>query len=89
MNSSLVLLIRHFFGRFFDNEIVSQSGDMRTNVVQALGLVAVPGMFVSFYMLPQRVRFDQPFALVGSAILNEAVKLLDRGQESRRIQENA
>jgi hypothetical protein len=62
MNSSLLLLIRHFFGRFFDNEIVSQSGDMRTNVVQALGLVAVPGMFVSFYMLPQRVRFDRPFA---------------------------
>ncbi|HEY1340459.1 MAG TPA: hypothetical protein VGF59_23265 [Bryobacteraceae bacterium] len=61
MNSSFLLLVRHFFGRFFDNDIVSQSGDMRTNVVQALGLVAVPGMFVSFYMLPQRVRFDQPF----------------------------
>ena len=26
------LLVRHFFGRFFDNEIVSQTGDMRTNV---------------------------------------------------------
>jgi hypothetical protein len=61
MNSSFVLLVRHFFGRYFDNDIVSQSGDMRTNMVQALGLVAVPGMFVSFYMLPQRVRYDQPF----------------------------
>ena len=58
----LKLLVRHFFGRFFDNEIVSQSGDMRTNVVQAFGLVATPGIFVPFYMIPQRARFDHPFA---------------------------
>ncbi len=61
MNASMVLLVRHFFGRFFDNEIVSQQGDMRTNVVQALGLLAVPGMFLPFYMLPQRVSFRLPF----------------------------
>ncbi|MEO8370082.1 MAG: hypothetical protein ABI806_12855 [Candidatus Solibacter sp.] len=59
---NLNLLVRHFFGRFFDNEIVSQQGDMRTNVVQAFGLVATPGMFVPFYMIPQRARFDHPFA---------------------------
>ena len=58
----LRLLVRHFFGRFFDNEIVSQNGDMRTNVVQAFGLVATPGIMVPFYMLPQRARFDHPFA---------------------------
>lgn len=62
MRSSFALLVRHFFGRLFDNEIVSQTGDMRTNMVQALGLAAVPGMFVAFYMLPLRLRFDQPFA---------------------------
>ncbi|MCU1236234.1 MAG: hypothetical protein JWP63_4201 [Candidatus Solibacter sp.] len=56
------LLTRHFFGRFFDNEIVSQTGDMRTNVVQAFGLVATPGIFVPFYMIPQRARYDHPFA---------------------------
>jgi hypothetical protein len=56
------LLVRHFFGRFFDNEIVSQTGDMRTNVVQAFGLIATPGIFVPFYMIPQRARFDHPFA---------------------------
>ena len=54
--------MRHFFGRFFDNEIVSQSGDMRTNVVQAFGLVATPALMVPFYMIPQRARFDHPFA---------------------------
>ena len=59
---SFLLLVRHFFGRFFDNEIVSQQGDMRTNVVQAFGLVATPGIFVPFYMIPQRARYDQPFA---------------------------
>jgi hypothetical protein len=59
--NSFGLLVRHFFGRFFDNEIVSQHGDMRTNVVQAFGLVATPGIFVPFYMIPQRVRFDRPF----------------------------
>src|SRR5664280_1206306 len=58
----LGLLVRHFFGRFFDNEIVSQRGDMRTNVVQAFGLVATPGLMVPFYMIPQRARFDHPFA---------------------------
>ena len=61
MNSSFLLLVRHFFGRFFDNEIVSQTTDMRTNVVQALGLIASPGMFLPFYMIPQHVRFDRPF----------------------------
>jgi len=35
---------------------------MRTNVVQAFGLVATPGIFVPFYMIPQRARFDHPFA---------------------------
>ena len=43
MRSAFTLLVGHFLGRFFDNEIVSQEGDMRTNVVQALGLVGRPG----------------------------------------------
>ena len=59
---AFMVLVRHFFGRFFDNEIVAQEGDMRTDVVQALGFVAVPGMFAAFAMLPTGVRFDQPFA---------------------------
>lgn len=61
MNSAFLLLVRHFFGRFFDNEIVSQTSDSRTNVVQALGLFAAPGIFLPFYMIPQHVRFDRPF----------------------------
>jgi len=59
--NAFLLLVRHFFGRFFDNDIVAQDSDMRTNVVQALGFVAVPGMFVAFSMLPAAPRFDRPF----------------------------
>ncbi len=61
MGGAFGLLLRHFFGRFFDNEIVSQQGDLRTSVVQVIGLFAVPGIFLPFYMLPQQVRFDLPF----------------------------
>src|SRR4051794_34200702 len=59
---SFLLLVQHFFGRFFDNDIVTQDADMRTNAVQALGFVAVPGIFASFPMLATGVRFDRPFA---------------------------
>ena len=70
MRSTFALLVNHFVGRFFDNEIVSQQGDMRTNMVQALGLVAVPGMFVAFALLPMGLRFDQPFAHHGQLLAN-------------------
>lgn len=70
MRSAFALLVRHFFGRFFDNEIVSQEGDMRTNMVQALGLVAVPGMFAAFSLLPMGLTFDQPFARQGGLLAN-------------------
>jgi hypothetical protein len=56
----LPLLARHFFGRLFDNEIVTGSSDMRTNAVEALGIVASPGILVSFYTLPQGLRYDRP-----------------------------
>src|SRR3954454_5237292 len=59
---AFLLLVRHFFRRFFDNDIVTQDADMRTNAVQALGFVAVPGIFASFPMLATGVRFDRPFA---------------------------
>jgi hypothetical protein len=68
--NGFLLLTRHFFGRFFDNEIVSQDTDMRTNMVQALGFVAVPSMFAAFAMLPTPIRFDRPFAF-GWLLVND------------------
>jgi hypothetical protein len=62
VNHRFGMLATHFLGRFFDNEIVSQESNMRTNAVQALGLASSPGMLVAFFMLPQQLRWDQPFA---------------------------
>ena len=70
MRSAFPLLVSHFFGRFFDNEIVSQEGDMRTNMVQALGLTAVPGMFVAFSLLPMGLSFDRLFDRHGGLLAN-------------------
>src|SRR3954468_1283182 len=67
---AFTLLVRHFFGRFFDNEIVTQESDMRTNVVQTLGFVAVPGMFAAFAMLPAGLRVDQPFDHGWAIVMN-------------------
>lgn len=48
------VLVRHFFGRFFDNEIVSPQGEILTNVTQTLALLATPGLLVAMYLLPHR-----------------------------------
>lgn len=53
--SQFLLLARHFFGRFFDNELVSRHGEMRVTVVQILAVLAVPGLFVSLYLMPRYV----------------------------------
>ncbi len=44
-------LVRHFFDRFFDNEIVSPNGDMQTNVVQVLSLLATPGLLTTLWLI--------------------------------------
>lgn len=36
-------LVRHFFGRFFDNEFVAQNSEMEVTVGKILALLAVPG----------------------------------------------
>ncbi|MEO8127497.1 MAG: hypothetical protein ABJF23_03510 [Bryobacteraceae bacterium] len=49
--SRFLALTRHFVARFFDNDAVSRQGEMQTSVVQLLGLLAVPGFFLCFYMM--------------------------------------
>lgn len=51
-----LLLTRHFFGRFFDNELVSRDSEMRVTVTQILALLAVPSIFAPFYLQPRYVR---------------------------------
>ena len=51
--SQFVQLARQFFSRFFDHELVSRSGDARGSVTQILALLAVPGFFVPFLLMPR------------------------------------
>ena len=46
----LVELTRHFFGRFFDNEFVSQKGESALGVAHFVVLLAAPG-FIYFFFL--------------------------------------
>jgi len=46
----LVDLTRHFFGRFFDNEFVSQKGESALGVAHFVILLAAPG-FIYFFFL--------------------------------------
>ena len=41
-------LARHFFARFFDNDLVSADGDMRSTVINILAILAAPGMLLPF-----------------------------------------
>jgi hypothetical protein len=54
-------LVRHFFDRFFDRELLSPQGEARTNVVQALGLLAVPSAFF--------VLIFQPLTMAGWSLI--------------------
>ncbi len=42
---TFVLLVRHFFDRFFDTESLSPQGDPHANISQTLGILAVPSAF--------------------------------------------
>ena len=44
-----MLLVRHFFGRFFDNELVSPHGEMNSSVGKILAVLASPGL-VCFWL---------------------------------------
>jgi len=45
-----VELTRHFFGRFFDNEFVSQGGESPLGLAHLLILLALPSVFYSFFV---------------------------------------
>jgi hypothetical protein len=45
----LVELTRHFFGRFFDNEFVSQTGESTLGVAHFVILLAAPGFIYFFF----------------------------------------
>ena len=44
-------LARHFFSRFFDNDLIAIDGDMRSTVVNILAMLAAPGMLLPFLFM--------------------------------------
>ena len=46
------VLIRHFFGRFFDNELVSTQGEAHATISKVIGLLAAPGL-ICFWLMPK------------------------------------
>lgn len=46
MGEQLRALIRHFFGRFFDNEFVAQNTEIQVTVTKLLALLASPGIIL-------------------------------------------
>jgi hypothetical protein len=53
-------LARHFFSRFFDNDLIAVDGDMRSTVVNILAMLAAPGMLLPFLFMSKysKLQFD-------------------------------
>jgi hypothetical protein len=48
MREQFAALVRHFFGRFFDNEFVAQNTEIQVTVTKMLALLASPGIILPF-----------------------------------------
>ncbi len=84
-------LVRHFFGRFFDNEFVAQNSDMQVTVTKLLALLASPGLLLPFFRwttylaldrLPDAARmpvlwFDRCFLISFAILVMGAVTVLE------------
>src|ERR1017187_7370373 len=68
-------LARHFFSRFFDNDLVAinaDDADMRATVVNILAMLAAPGMLLPFLFLSKYVKLqDAPMYVRDLASLGE------------------
>jgi hypothetical protein len=59
VRSQFPALVRHFFGRFFDNEFVAQNTDMEVTVTKILALLASPGLLLPFFRYRTYLALDQ------------------------------
>ena len=58
MRSQFIALVRHFFGRFFDNEFIAQNADVQVTVTKTLALLASPGMLLPFFRYTTYLALD-------------------------------
>src|SRR5258708_19915154 len=76
MGHLFVVLLRHFFGRFFDNELVSGEGDTSASFSKIIGAVAAPGL-VCFWLMPKyTVLAYEPAAVAEAASLPDKLLFL-------------
>jgi hypothetical protein len=68
-----VLLVRHFFDRFFDTESLSPQGDPHANINQILGILAVPS---AFFVLVCRPLSLWGWSLVGVRYLFLSISMI-------------
>jgi hypothetical protein len=85
------VLVRHFLGRFLENDVVSLGGDTLSRMVQVLCAVTVPGVVAALYLIPAYYGFppnplyrpywpqvaDHYFYIVYSFVLTGAVTVLE------------
>ena len=68
-------LVRHFFSRFFDNDLVAintDAADMRATVVNILAMLAAPGMLLPFLFMSKYTNLQmQPMYVRDLASLGE------------------
>ncbi|MDW5267097.1 MULTISPECIES: hypothetical protein [Acidobacteriaceae] len=83
-NSVTRVLVDHFFRRFFDNDTIQVDGDTLTTVVRAVSVVAIPGLFVAFFLQNQYPRRslwgsieDQYFFVLFSFVVMGAVSIFE------------
>lgn len=64
-----VLLVRHFFSRFFDNELVSPHGEMNSSVGKILAVLASPGL-VCFWLITKytALAFEPPEVMEAASL---------------------
>lgn len=77
-------LTRHFFRRFFENDLVQTSGDTVTTIVRAISIVAAPGLMLAFWLqnqYPQRSRWgrieDEYFFVLFSFVAMAGVAIFE------------
>ena len=66
------VLIRHFFGRFFDNELVSRHSEMTSSFAKIIAALAAPGL-IAFWLMPKYTYYSFEPAKVA-----EAASLIDK-----------
>lgn len=77
-------LTRHFFRRFFENDVLESDGETTTTMARALAIAAAPGLMFAFFLqnsYPQRSAWgrieDQYFFVLFSFVVMAGVALFE------------